>query len=72
MLAAVASDDVAAATDLLTPGQVYLQDAPTDAPRILMQKPPLPCVASYFGSLRCLKFFLSHGMDLFTPDKVYF
>jgi hypothetical protein len=72
MFTAIASDDVATAAGLLVPGDVYLHDAQSDALPTLLQKEPLPCAASYFGSLCCMKLFLAHGMDLFTPDRVCF
>lgn len=43
-----------------------------DSPRIMNQHPPFVSVASYFGSLNCLQYFLDQGFDVFSPDKVFF
>jgi hypothetical protein len=72
MYAAIVSDDSETVSRYFQPRQVYLDTLPSDAPRILSQDPPLCSIAAYFGALKCLQFFLENGLDLFTPDRVFF
>jgi hypothetical protein len=69
MYKAIKNDDLAAVSRLLNASERYLTEVPADAPKIMSQIPPLNGVAAYFGSLRCLEFFIDQGMDVFACDK---
>jgi hypothetical protein len=69
MYKAIKNDDLATVSRLLNTSELYVTEVPPDAPRIMSQNPPLNGVAAYFGSLRCLEFFIDQGMDVFSSDK---
>lgn len=70
---AISNDDANTVSSLISSGsfiETYISKAPPNSPVIMKQNPPLSCIAAYFGSFKCLQYFLDNGYDLFTPDKI--